>query len=100
MRRLNLAVSSALSLAGRKALLGLLAAFAILAVLPMSANASLAQTPTPYMGWNTYYQVGGVYNEATIKSVASSLISSGLANPFTSASVLVTSSPNNVSTRT
>jgi alpha-galactosidase len=46
---------------------------------PVSANASLAQTPTPYMGWNTYYQVGGGYNEAPIKSVASSLISSGLA---------------------
>jgi alpha-galactosidase len=31
------------------------------------------------MGWNTYYGVGGTFNEATIKSVASSLISSGLA---------------------
>ena len=35
--------------------------------------------PVPYMGWNTYYGVGGVFNEATIKSVAESLISSGLA---------------------
>jgi alpha-galactosidase len=31
------------------------------------------------MGWNTYYGVGGVFDEATVKSVASSLLSSGLA---------------------
>jgi alpha-galactosidase len=31
------------------------------------------------MGWNTYYGVGGVFNEDTIKSVASSLVSGGLA---------------------
>ncbi len=60
-------------------MLGLVAALAMLVSLPVSANATLSQTPKPYMGWNTYYQVGGVYNESTIKSVASSLISSGLA---------------------
>ena len=27
--------------------------------LPASADATLATTPVPYMGWNTYYQVGG-----------------------------------------
>jgi alpha-galactosidase len=42
------------------------AAFAIIVGLPMSANAQLARTPTPYMGWNTYYGVGGNFNEATI----------------------------------
>ena len=78
MQRANLVASSVLSRAGRKAVLGLLAAFVILVALPMSANANLAQTPTPYMGWNTYYGVGGVFDESTIKSVASSLISSGL----------------------
>jgi alpha-galactosidase len=31
------------------------------------------------MGWNTYYGLGGYFDEPTIKSVASSLISSGLA---------------------
>jgi alpha-galactosidase len=31
------------------------------------------------MGWNTYYGVGGSFNESTVKSVASTLISSGLA---------------------
>jgi alpha-galactosidase len=55
------------------------AAFAIIVGLPMSANAQLARTPTPYMGWNTYYGVGGNFNGSTIKSVASSLVSSGLA---------------------
>jgi len=31
------------------------------------------------MGWNTYYGVGGYFDETTIKSVADSLIGSGLA---------------------
>jgi alpha-galactosidase len=30
------------------------------------------------MGWNTYYGVGGVFDESTIKEVANSLISTGL----------------------
>jgi alpha-galactosidase len=47
-------------------------------VVPVSSQAAIL-APTPYMGWNTYYGVGGHFNEATIKSVASSLISSGLA---------------------
>ncbi len=56
-----------------------------LAALPATANATLARTPVPYMGWNTYYQVGsetpGSNNitESTIKSVAQSLVSTGLA---------------------
>ncbi len=33
----------------------------------------------PYMGWNTYYGVGGVFNERTIVSVANALIRRGLA---------------------
>jgi alpha-galactosidase len=64
---------------GRKPLLGGLVALATMFALPVSANATLAPTPTPYMGWNTFYGVGGIFNESTIKSVASSLISSGLA---------------------
>ncbi len=35
---------------------------------------------TPYMGWNTYYGVGGVFDERTILSVAGALIDRGLAN--------------------
>jgi alpha-galactosidase len=34
---------------------------------------------TPYMGWNTYYGVGGVFDQRTIISVAGSLIDRGLA---------------------
>jgi alpha-galactosidase len=33
----------------------------------------------PYMGWNTYYGVGGVFDEGTIISVAKSLLHTGLA---------------------
>src|SRR6201997_1571826 len=50
-----------------------------MAISVSSAQATLTTTPVPYMGWNTYYGVGGNFNEATVKSVAGSLISSGLA---------------------
>jgi alpha-galactosidase len=33
----------------------------------------------PYMGWNTYYGVGGIFDERTIISVAESLLHRGLA---------------------
>lgn len=36
-------------------------------------------SPTPYMGWNTYFGVGGEYDESTILDVADALIGSGLA---------------------
>jgi alpha-galactosidase len=36
-------------------------------------------SPTPYMGWNTYYGLGGDFTEDTIKSIADSLVSRGLA---------------------
>jgi alpha-galactosidase len=51
----------------------------MLAITADSARATLAADPVPYMGWNTYYGVGGVFNEAKVKSVARSLISTGLA---------------------
>lgn len=57
---------------------------ACLAICMAPAAASAAAAPpvlaaTPYMGWNTYYGVGGVFNQQTIISVAQSLIDSGLA---------------------
>lgn len=61
-----------------RARLGLAAVLLMIMVLPASSNAAIL-APTPYMGWNTYYGVGGIFNEATIKSVANSLISRGLA---------------------
>jgi alpha-galactosidase len=36
-------------------------------------------SPVPYMGWNTYYGVGGIFDEETILSVARSLLHRGLA---------------------
>lgn len=54
------------------------AGLAVLMLLPAGARAATL-APTPYMGWNTYYQVGGKFNESTIKSVASSLVRTGLA---------------------
>ncbi len=58
------------------------AAFTLVALRPAAADATLARTPVPYMGWNTYYQVGSETSgitESTIKSVAQSLVSTGLA---------------------
>jgi Alpha galactosidase A/Alpha galactosidase C-terminal beta sandwich domain len=59
---------------------------AALSAAPGSAKpATKATSPppklsaTPYMGWSTYYGVGGRFNEQTITSVADSLISTGLA---------------------
>ncbi|MEN3267335.1 NPCBM/NEW2 domain-containing protein [Pseudonocardia sp.] len=66
---------------------GLLAAALVTASLATTAApASAAPTtqaevisPTPYMGWNTYYGLGGDFTDATIRSVADSLVSRGLA---------------------
>ena len=50
---------------------------------PAIGTSSLAGAPpqaaVPYMGWNTYYGVGGVFDERTITSVAQALIDRGLA---------------------
>ena len=61
----------------RAALLACLA----LAITPGIGGAVSASTaaPVPYMGWNTYYGVGGVFGEQTILSVARALIDRGLA---------------------
>ncbi len=45
--------------------------------MPSKTSPMLASVP--YMGWNTYYGVGGVFDEQTIISVADSLIGRGLA---------------------
>ena len=67
-----------------RSLVALVGTLALVAV-PATAHATLARAPVPYMGWNTYYQVGsetpGSNNitESTIKSVAQSMVSTGLA---------------------
>ena len=35
--------------------------------------------PTPYMGWNTYYTLGGAVTQSSVENVADFLLSSGLA---------------------
>jgi alpha-galactosidase len=45
---------------------------------PSGKPRSLLAT-VPYMGWNTYYGVGGIFDEQTIISVAKSLLQRGLA---------------------
>ena len=81
MRRANGAIVSRSDVRCRLAsfVSGLAALVAVLAIPVSSAQATLATDSVPYMGWNAYHGVGGTFNEATIKSVASSLISSGLA---------------------
>ena len=56
----------------------LMAVSAVLLAFSPSSSAAIPPT-TPYMGWNTYYGLGGRFNESTVESVAASLISSGLA---------------------
>jgi alpha-galactosidase len=68
-----------------KRLLGGVIAAALTAGVLTATPAVAAQatapvlSPTPYMGWNTYYGLGGDFTEDTIKSVADSLVSRGLA---------------------
>lgn len=59
------------------------AALASIVVVAGSASADATAAPqplarVPYMGWNTYYGVGGIFDERTILSVARSLIDRGL----------------------
>jgi len=55
-------------------------AFATTTTQAVAAQAAApVLSPTPYMGWNTYYGLGGDFTEDTIKSVADSLVSRGLA---------------------
>ncbi len=42
------------------------------------ANAASVLAATPYMGWDTYFALGGKYSEATVLRQASQLISLGL----------------------
>src|SRR5665213_50836 len=55
------------------------AADAVAAVGPPRPGRAPALAATPYMGWNTYYGVGGVFDQRTIVSVAEALLHRGLA---------------------
>ena len=52
-------------------------------VAPAGRGASPLLAPVPYMGWNTYYGVGGIFDEGTILSVAGRCSDRGLAAPAT-----------------
>src|ERR1700686_5268290 len=46
---------------------------------PTGRSSRSALATVPYMGWNTYYGVGGIFDEHTIMSVARALLDRGLA---------------------
>jgi alpha-galactosidase len=72
--------ASALARAPRALALGLLTTLSLALAGPQPAAAS-GRPPlaaTPYMGWDTYFALGGRYSEATILQQASQLISLGL----------------------
>ncbi|GAA0618773.1 alpha-galactosidase [Kribbella sandramycini] len=72
MKRLMGGVIAAALVAGAFAATTTTAAVAAQATAPVLS-------PTPYQGWNTYYGLGGDFTEESIKSVADSLVSRGLA---------------------
>lgn len=43
-----------------------------------AAAASAPLAPTPYQGWNTYYGLGGAFDETSVHQVADALVSRGL----------------------
>ncbi len=45
---------------------------------PIGQGSGSLLAAVPYMGWNTYYGVGGIFDEQTIVSVARSLLDRGL----------------------
>jgi alpha-galactosidase len=71
-----------------RSLLAVVAALALVATSAAPASAASAGTSssyydsglaaTPYMGWNTYYGLGGDPTEAEIRSITDNLVSSGL----------------------
>ncbi|MGD1056755.1 MAG: alpha-galactosidase, partial [Solirubrobacteraceae bacterium] len=55
----------------------LLAATLVLS-MPQPAPAASVLAATPYMGWDTYFALGGNYSESTILQQASQMLSLGL----------------------
>ncbi|MEV5964006.1 NPCBM/NEW2 domain-containing protein [Kribbella sp. NPDC051952] len=74
MRRLSALISAAVLVTA-----ALVSTTSPAAAAPTTTTAAPVLSPTPYMGWNTYYGLGGDFTEDTIKSVADSLVSRGLA---------------------
>ena len=57
----------------------LMASDAVTATGASAAGRNAIPSATPYMGWNTYYGVGGTFDQQTIISVANALLRTGLA---------------------
>jgi alpha-galactosidase len=64
--------------ASRGSAVAALLAVAIALAAPTASSATGVLAATPYMGWDTYFAVGGRYGEATVLQQASQLISLGL----------------------
>ena len=69
----------------RRLIVGTLACFAVVvaagtvaAERASSAGGNAVPAAVPYMGWNTYYGVGGVFDQTTIVAVAQALLDRGL----------------------
>jgi len=63
---------------------GVLALLAAMLVVTADGAAAAPRTgkpalsATPYLGWNTYYGLGGDFNEKSVKEIADSLVTRGL----------------------
>ncbi|GAA0925871.1 NPCBM/NEW2 domain-containing protein [Kribbella koreensis] len=79
MKRLSALLGGALSAVLVTAAVATTAAATTTSATPQAAaTTSPVLSPTPYMGWNTYYGLGGDFTETTIRSVADSMVSRGL----------------------
>jgi alpha-galactosidase len=78
VKRLSALLGGALSAVLVTAALATTAAATTTAAPAKATVANTVLSPTPYMGWNTYYGLGGDFTEATIRSVADSMVSRGL----------------------
>lgn len=78
MKRLSALLGGALSAVLVTASIATTAAATTTAAPTTATNTAPVLSPTPYMGWNTYYGLGGDFTETTIRSVADSMVSRGL----------------------
>jgi len=62
----------------RRSAVAALLALALALAAPTASSAASVLAATPYMGWDTYFALGGRYSEATVLTQASRLISLGL----------------------
>jgi alpha-galactosidase len=66
------------AVASRTGAVAALIAVTLALVTPQAAPAQSVLAATPYMGWDTYFALGGRYSESTVLQQASQMISLGL----------------------